>query len=79
MSRNYAGRSADRKRYGCDDKVNYGSWQNAERVARRARQKGRAAGHIMAPYHCHSCGGTHLTTVDPLQRKVDRMNKRRAE
>lgn len=67
-----------RREYGCDNKVNFGTWSNAERQARRARQKGRGAGHILAPYRCHFCGGYHLTTVDPLQKKVDRRDRRAA-
>lgn len=38
-----------RKTFGCDGKVDYGSWAAAARVAKRARRKGRAAGVILAP------------------------------
>lgn len=61
-----------RKAFGCDGKVDYGSWSAAEKVAKRARRKSRAAGVILAPYHCKICGGFHLSSRDQLQRRQER-------
>lgn len=62
---------------GCEYKVSYSSWSEAERVARRARQKGRGAGLILAPYRCKLCsGGYHLTTVDPVLKGESKSNRR---
>lgn len=64
-----------RKTFGCDGKVDYGSWAAAARVAKRARRKGRAAGVILAPYHCTICGGFHLYSADQLQRRQEKRRK----
>lgn len=64
-----------RKAYGCDDKVDYGSWSAAARVAKRSRRKGRAAGMILAPYRCKICGGFHLSSHDQLQRRQEKRRK----
>jgi hypothetical protein len=69
--------NGDRREYGCNGKEDYGSWSNAEKVAKRSRMKGRAAGTILAPYRCKFCGGHHLTSVDTIRQESDKRNRRR--
>lgn len=68
----YARDTFGARHYGCESKIDYGSWSAAERVAKRSRWKGRSAGTIMAPYHCKVCGGYHLKSVDGTEREARR-------
>jgi hypothetical protein len=72
----YYRNAGDQRSYGCNGKVDYGSWSAAERVARRARQKGRSAGVVMIPYRCKICGGHHLSSLDGLERKRTKRDRR---
>lgn len=65
-----------RRAYGCDGKIDYGSWRNAERVAKYSRYKGRAAGAILVPYRCKVCSGFHLMSLDGVERRQQRRDKR---
>ncbi len=62
--------------YGCENKNDYRSWRDAERVAKRSRRKGRAAGVVMTPYRCKLCGGYHLASLDNLERDRRKHDKR---
>lgn len=62
--------------YGCNGKEDYGTWSAAERVAKRSRMKGRSAGVVMVPYRCKICSGYHLTSLDGLERKRSKRDKR---
>lgn len=68
-----------RRVYGCNGKVDYGSWSAATRVAKQARGKGRSAGTIMTPYRCKVCSGFHLTSSDGLERQRNRRDRRERE
>lgn len=76
QEQHYKNRDA-RRAYGCDGKVDYGSWSAAERVAKRSRWKGRSAGVVMVPYRCKTCSGYHLSSLDGLERQRSKRDKRR--